>query len=205
VEQRKIIIGDIHGCSDQLRALLKHVSFTPNDKLYTVGDLVDRGPDSVGTVELLRRLGALCTLGNHEHKYLELRQRGRDIPYKFNDDTWRWLEQRPLYYYLTPTLVVLHAGCLPYLPIAKQKVQTLLYLRHVQIGQERFDWEELWTGPESIIYGHKNRPDHRVCTSQNGIVTYGLDTGCCYGGRLTAGIFYDDRPPEFASVPVYQR
>jgi len=64
---RRIFIGDIQGCRVELERLLERVRFDPaGDELHPVGDLVNRGPDSVGCLRLLRAAGAGGVLGNHD-------------------------------------------------------------------------------------------------------------------------------------------
>ncbi len=64
---RRIFIGDIQGCREELEQLLEALSFHPaDDALHPVGDLVNRGPDSAGVLRLLRKLGAKPVLGNHD-------------------------------------------------------------------------------------------------------------------------------------------
>lgn len=67
---RTLVIGDIHGCSDALRALLDVIQPDSGDTIITLGDYVDRGPDSAGVLEVLTELISVCTLvpllGNHE-------------------------------------------------------------------------------------------------------------------------------------------
>src|SRR5262245_2164924 len=67
---RTIAIGDIHGCSAALAALIDVVSPTPDDTLVTLGDYIDRGPDSRGVIDQLMALAGRCRLvplaGNHE-------------------------------------------------------------------------------------------------------------------------------------------
>src|SRR4051812_45480178 len=67
---RIIAIGDIHGCSAALAALVEAIRPTPEDTLVPLGDYIDRGPDSRGVVEMLIRLSQECILvpilGNHE-------------------------------------------------------------------------------------------------------------------------------------------
>lgn len=63
------LIGDIQGCAHPLKRLLDTIDFSPSrDHLYALGDLVNRGPDSLGTLQLLQSLGAsaTCVLGNHD-------------------------------------------------------------------------------------------------------------------------------------------
>lgn len=68
---RLIFVGDVHGCLDELKVLMKRVRFTAErDHLITTGDLISKGPDSAGTVEFVRKLGASCVRGNHEDRIL---------------------------------------------------------------------------------------------------------------------------------------
>lgn len=63
------VVGDIQGCRDALDRLLAEIGFSPSrDRLHVLGDLVNRGPDSIGTLERLRSFGdaATCLLGNHD-------------------------------------------------------------------------------------------------------------------------------------------
>jgi hypothetical protein len=72
--KRHIIIGDIHGCIDELKALIVKLDLNNNDELFFIGDLIDKGPDSVGVVkyvyELSKRNKIVLILGNHEEKFL---------------------------------------------------------------------------------------------------------------------------------------
>src|SRR3954468_22083686 len=70
---RTIIVGDVHGCRAELDALLDRVAFTTGDRLVFVGDLIARGPDSAGVLDIARRTGAVIVRGNHEEKILSWR------------------------------------------------------------------------------------------------------------------------------------
>src|SRR5580692_7866895 len=67
---RTLIVGDVHGCRAELEALLDVIRFTTGDQLVLVGDLLARGPDSLGVLDVVRRVGALFVRGNHEEKLL---------------------------------------------------------------------------------------------------------------------------------------
>lgn len=67
MSKRRVFVGDIQGCRAELERLLEAVGYDPaDDELHPVGDLVNRGPDSAGTLRLLRDLGAGGVLGNHD-------------------------------------------------------------------------------------------------------------------------------------------
>ena len=75
---RMIAIGDIHGCSDALSALIDAIDPQPDDTIVTLGDYIDRGPDSRGVVEQILALQERCEvvhlLGNHELMLLIAKQ-----------------------------------------------------------------------------------------------------------------------------------
>jgi serine/threonine protein phosphatase 1 len=70
---RTIVIGDLHGCFDEARALLDRLAVSENDRVIFAGDLVDRGPKPRECVELAMKWHAI--LGNHEEKHLQQRKR----------------------------------------------------------------------------------------------------------------------------------
>lgn len=84
---RDFVVGDVHGCVSALRALLKKVEFHPSrDRLFSVGDLVDRGPSSMEALELLRNPWFFAVRGNHEQMLIDhLRRPDVNKP---NDNRW---------------------------------------------------------------------------------------------------------------------
>jgi diadenosine tetraphosphatase ApaH/serine/threonine PP2A family protein phosphatase len=103
--------------------------------------------------------------------------------------------------------VVVHAGVKPGIPISAQSKDDLMYLRYTdsekrfislkriaKIGKEAAGahfWTEFWYGPESVVYGHNvhSMSDPLIEEVAPGVTCYGLDTGCCFGGKLTALIW----------------
>ncbi|OAG45198.1 hypothetical protein AYO21_00546 [Fonsecaea monophora] len=77
-KKRLVFVGDIHGCREELQALLKKAQFHPStDHLVSVGDIVSKGPDSLGVIDLLRRYNASCVRGNHDDRLLSVAQQLR--------------------------------------------------------------------------------------------------------------------------------
>lgn len=72
-DKRTIIIGDIHGCYTELLELLTKINFSPEDILISVGDIVDRGPDSEKVVDFFKSTpNAYVVFGNHERKICKI-------------------------------------------------------------------------------------------------------------------------------------
>src|SRR5687768_3399502 len=77
--KRTIVVGDVHGCREELEALLAKVGWQKGERLVLAGDLCAKGPDSQGVVQLARENRFLAVLGNHDAHVLRLRdiQSGR--------------------------------------------------------------------------------------------------------------------------------
>ena len=119
------LIGDVQGCNASLGALLEKIAFSPSrDTLYLLGDMVNRGPDSLGVLRRLMTLGdcARCVLGNHDLSLLVIASGGRipraqdtigDVLNAPDRETLlHWLRHQPLCRYEHGVLMV-HAGVLP--------------------------------------------------------------------------------------------
>ena len=85
-EGRDYICGDIHGCYDALMTRLNEVDFSQScDRLFALGDIIDRGPDSLMCLRLLKEDWFHCVLGNHEQMMMDviLTQKPSDFWYKW--------------------------------------------------------------------------------------------------------------------------
>jgi hypothetical protein len=202
---RTLVIGDVHGCSAELDALLEQFHPGPDDQIVFVGDLVAKGPDSKGVVERARTLGALGVRGNHDEKCLgwcqavcagqpaaerwaTLSPSHQAVCDALDGDDWAWLESLPFWLRLPEhDAIVVHAGLVPGRPLEAQEPQHMLHMRSIRPDgtvSSRVDagvpWGSRWPGPEEVIYGHdalRGLQRHPRAT--------GLDTGCVYGGALT--------------------
>lgn len=124
--ERCFAIGDVQGCLTPLQRLLDDVRFDPaRDHLILVGDLVNRGPDSLGVLRFVRGLGAAatCLLGNHDLHLLAAARNGhlnrKDtldgiLAADDRDALLRWLRHCPLCHWHAPSETLLvHAGLAP--------------------------------------------------------------------------------------------
>lgn len=232
-QKRRVFIGDIQGCREELEALLEAVSFDPTaDELHPVGDLVNRGPDSLGTLRLLQSLDAGGVLGNHDLHVLAA-SRGRREPSRRDtfqdileaedrDELLEWLAKRPFARGWRDILCV-HAGLDPTWPDPVESHlrdldpydpdERASFVTRVRYCAKDGRLPEADKPPpeapfqpwfvflplreretRTLVFGHwasrglVERPKLR-----------GLDTGCVWGGALTAWIAEEDR---LVSVPA---
>lgn len=221
----KVVIGDVHGCIEELDELLKKIEYKPEAiDLYFAGDLLDRGPDPIACVRRVRELKAHMIKGNHEDTNLRWRAHeekqkatGKPNPMhirptKFrqenealSDEDIAWMEHLPLKIDLGDNLWLLHGGCEPRYSLQDQLPNQIIRARYVNeygasvsLKKDKSQpdssvfWTTVWNGPESIIYGHNvnSLMDVRIDERPNGAKCIGIDTGCVFGGRLTA--YYAD-------------
>lgn len=185
------VVGDVHGCINELHALLDTLDPSEDDLFVFVGDLVRKGPDSEAVVDFVRSNANMRSIrGNNEEKLLR-GECSEGLP----ESQLAYLMDLPLCISWNGDLVV-HAGLDPRRPVEAQGVEALLTMRSIppENGYDGPFWFEGYEGPPRVFFGHTvlDKPfvsPHAV----------GLDTGCVYGGSLTA---YDYRADEFISVPA---
>lgn len=196
-------IGDIHGCLDQLRRLIRDIPADPaGDTMVFIGDYIDRGRESRGVVDYVLGLrGAyaklVCLCGNHESmllNYLEgveeelyLQNGGgatlRAYGISLSDSPRVRKEKIPaehmsffeslLPYYETDQYLFVHAGLRPGIPLARQSVQDMQWIRQAFIDSG-YDFGK------RVVFGHTHFSAPLVAENK-----IGIDTGAVYGGRLT--------------------
>lgn len=216
---RTVIIGDVHGCSDELEELLAKVGVSEGDRVVFVGDLVARGPDSRGVLALARKVSALVVRGNHEHKLIRHRA-SRDslsamhqrVAASLSPRDWADLDAMPFYADLPEHGVrVVHGGVDPSLPLERQDPEMLLTLRTFANGRPSDKhgdelWGKSYGGPTHVVFGHNAQPEPQLHPFATG-----LDTACVYGGRLTALVLREgekvppigERALSLVSVPAH--
>jgi|CXWL01.1.fsa_nt_gi hypothetical protein len=210
---RTLIVGDVHGCLDELRALLEKCGHCIGDSLIFVGDLVAKGPDSQGVVQLAREQGALSVLGNHDAHLLRFRSGEKMRPHHeavaktLSEADWRYLEGLPLWQTLPAfNIWVVHAGLEAGRALEAQARDNLLNMRSLDADGRptaRIDgltpWASVWPGPQRVLFGHD---------AVRGLQQYphalGLDSGCVYGRQLTALVLPENRVVSVDAKRVYQ-
>ncbi|MBI5838348.1 MAG: metallophosphoesterase [Candidatus Eisenbacteria bacterium] len=198
------MIGDVHACASELERLLEVLAPGDGDRVIFVGDLVDRGPDIRRAFELVRSVRGELVLGNHEDKLLRWRdgrpgEHGTTVrlaPHHkltveaLRPEDWVTMESaRPFVELPEHDTLVVHGGLRPGVPPSEQDPYDLCRLQCVgptgrrrKMGTEgAWFWAERCDYPGRVVYGHTVfREPHRVGR------TLGIDTGCCFGGCLTA-------------------
>lgn len=198
---RNLVIGDIHGCLQAFELLLQSMSVQPGDTLITLGDYIDRGPDSKGVLDRLLALrqsnNVIPLLGNHEIMMLEARhdpayqmfwcQVGGDTTLESYGDGdvagtledvpeahWAFLSGDCVRYYETSRHFFVHANADPELALADQSEQMLFWTR--------FENPPPHSSGKIMICGHTSQRTglpvnlgHAIC----------LDTRIYDGGWLT--------------------
>jgi bis(5'-nucleosyl)-tetraphosphatase (symmetrical) len=188
-------IGDIQGCFKSFRRLLDHISFDPHkDRLWLVGDLVNRGPESLATLRFIKALGSSVSavLGNHD---LFLLAAAKDIVTLRPKDTIQdildaadrselteWVRRQPLHHRQGDFLMV-HAGLIPQWTIdeaaklAKEVEQVLAGPDYVELLRELFhgptpQWDPALTGMERLVSITRVFTRLRTTTPDGEISTY---------------------------------
>jgi serine/threonine protein phosphatase 1 len=211
-EKLTYAIGDVHGRLDLLMDLLSQIITHANGrscKLVFLGDYIDRGPDSAGVVELVRRFqqrwpeGVLCLKGNHEAMLLEVVKEPAAIPWWLGNGgdatlasfgvshpgdlpagVLSWMAGLVTMYEDEHRYFV-HAGLHPGLSLSEQDDQTKLWIRDEFLSID-------YNFGKHVVHGHTpietGGPELRPYRTN-------LDTGAVFGGPLTAGVFTDERGP----------
>jgi hypothetical protein len=203
---RTIVVGDIHGCYDELIELLDKAALGSSDRVVSVGDLIVKGEKNREVLDLfIEDVRFKAVLGNHD-RALRRYWRGEGVSLKESQEKTRaelecdearyssYIQQLPLMIDLGSHLIV-HAGVRPGVALSGQTVEDLTELRTLgpdRTNREGVPWYELYDDEKMVLFGHWPAPAPR-----RGPRAIGLDTGCVYGYDLTAYII---ETGEFLSV-----
>jgi serine/threonine protein phosphatase 1 len=185
-----IIIGDIHGCSYEFSTLLDKIAPTSDDRLVLLGDLLNKGPDPIGVLETFESLNCVCLLGNHEFDHLQWMKGRPPKPESIQTrqmmppglyERYLQLANNMLLFFESLDLIAVHGALLNGVPLTDQPVE-------VMTGDANLpsDWKDRIVLDRPLVAGHKRySPNQCVPYIVEGKF-YGIDTGCVYGGCLTA-------------------
>ena len=192
MSERIFVIGDIHGCYDELMQLLEKMNVKEEDHIISVGDIVDRGPDSVKVYDFFRsRKNATVLMGNHERKHIAqtLSYAQEIVKLQFGeryDEFIEWIKKLP-YHIDTEHALVVHAAFEHDVELSKQREDVLAGStsgeRHLEKRYGEKYWTDFYDLGKPVIFGH-----HVVGTEVKkfGKNIYGIDTGACHGDFLSA-------------------
>src|SRR5579863_481399 len=230
------IIGDVHGCFDELRELMTTLGYSIDGdgrehrvvapegrKAIFLGDLVDRGPKIPEVLKLVMSMveagTALCVPGNHDMKLLQ-KLRGKDVkiahgladsiaqlevePSEFKSEVADFLDGLIGHYVLDDgNLVVAHAGMKEEMQGRGSGAIRSFALFGETTGETdefglpvRYNWAADYRGKASVVYGHTPIAEPQWLNR-----TVNIDTGCVFGGKLTA-LRYPEK--EFVSVSAHK-
>ena len=191
------IVGDVHGCFQALKLLLKKAGCDPHrHRLILLGDLINKGPDSFKLLSYVRKNKITALLGNHELKFIQAVQEGLKLSPAFQQlkqdmgqDLSAWLSYIKSWpvYIEEEDFIALHGGLVPGQNLSESKTEHLVNIRYwdkkaqdISPDPSHPAWHDLYKGSKLVVYAHWARQGLKI--KPNSI---GLDTGCVYGGKLT--------------------
>lgn len=204
-----IVYGDIHGCLEEFIALRNKLSISKDDFEISVGDLINKGPFSKETLDYVIENKISAVLGNNEEKFLkfsgwihrkkgrvELSEKQRDLFLSLRDKHREFLSSLP-YYIKVINLTILHGGLWRGARLSKLDrghMSMIAHTRYLDINGRFIDltqkdrrasfWSDVYDGSEGfVLYGHQVFKDPKIDR-----YSIGLDTGCVYGGHLSAAV-----------------
>lgn len=205
---RTLIVGDIHGCYDELMALVDEACA---DRVVSVGDMVDRGPASEAVWRFFAETeGAVAILGNHEQKCMRWHHEGlrpalsqRITRKQHGEQAWMqalgWFATLPRWLELDEVTVV-HGFWEPGRAVHEQHptVITGTLTGEKRVRRLARPWYELYDGPKPLVVGHAIYDGASPLIHDDRV--YGIDTGCVHGLKLTGLVV-----PTFEIVQVDAR
>jgi hypothetical protein len=206
-----LIVGDVHGCADELETLTRAAQAA---RVVLVGDLYTKGPDPVGVYRQICAGGFQAVLGNHDQRLLDVCEGGRAHDEHAQGvvaaldracDGWRaHLAQLPLTIDVAGWTVV-HAGLHPSGQIEQTTRAMALSMRQWPPGQRDAPrWHTVYAGERRVVFGHDAIGGLVRVERDGGPWVVGLDSGCVYGGQLSGYLVEQDRLLQVPAARVYQ-
>lgn len=203
---RTIFIGDVHGCIDELRAMVRKLAVAQDDRVICIGDLINKGPDSAAVLRYVYSAGFECIRGNHDQSYCDspAHPANRAIRSEISKHVHEWFISLPLYL-KEECFVAVHAGFPPNSKLSQVPARLLMNIRTWDGRGEHINrlgdppWYKLYTKKRKVIYGHWAAQGLNVRKT-----TIGLDSGCAYGKQLSAYVLETEEIVQVAAQRAYQ-
>ena len=211
---KKIVIySDIHGCFEEFLELRKLIGINKNDIEIVTGDFINKGPFSLKTLRYIKQNNILSVIGNNESKMIMIYEQYKKDGEKFldtikaheketflslHDSDIKYLKSLP-YFLKSNDLTVVHGGLFNHIkldkPLSKEDKKYIMYLRFLDkdynflpfndFENRYIFWSEIYDNHEGfIVYGHHPFKEPKIDR-----YSIGIDTGCVYGGKLSAVTF----------------
>lgn len=181
------VIGDVHGCFNELKSLISDViNVSKDDLLLFVGDLIRKGPESEKVVKYVMQNSNIKSVrGNNEEKLISdynidmsCYNRPYNGSFNFDQEVIEYISGLP-YVISVGSNIVLHGGIKTHKNIEDNTRYDILHSRSPD-GYDGDMWYESYDGSRTIFFGHTVHDD--ILKTQNSVA---LDTGCVYGGELS--------------------
>lgn len=207
---RLIVYGDLHGCFEEFLALREKIKPQKGDLEICVGDIINKGLYSKKLIKFIKNNNIKTVLGNHEEKFLKyknslkkntqtlnLNQKQKALFTELDSEDILFLSTLP-YYIKVQNITVLHGGLWRGARVDRLDrygFSKLVHTRYLDkngkfISLDQKDkrdtfWAEQYGGEQGfVVYGHQVFKSAKVLKN-----SVGLDTGCVYGNKLSAGVF----------------
>lgn len=204
----------MHGCLDELKKLRQQIVPKNGDIEVSLGDIINKGPYSKELIEYLSKNNIRAVLGNHEDKFLRYHQfeylKSKKNPVVLSNSQQKLYDSlEDIHFdYLTSMahffrfgkVTLLHAGLTNAMNIDELSKKEMALIMHIRWLDKKFSfvsieetkskgeyfWADVYDGSSGfIVYGHQ--PFREVKVNKNAL---GIDTGCAYGNKLTAAVFF---------------
>lgn len=205
---KTVFIGDTHGCIGETEKLINKIHINPRDRVIFLGDLINKGPDSAAVIRYVFKKGFESLVGNHDYDYLNHYNKNslyKVLKSQIGNKIHDWYTARP-FYIKTAEYIAIHAGLEP-----GKKPETTNHLTMINIrtwdgigkdlkNENNPPWYHFYTGDKKIFYGHWAKAGLNIREK-----TFGLDTGCVYGNKLSAYILEDQAVVQVKAKEQYCR
>jgi len=228
---RVIVYGDLHGCLEEFKLLREKLDLKEGDKEIVIGDILDRGLYSNKLLRYIRKHRIASVLGNHEYKYIRYKkyeylfeQIGKKNPIsltneqkkiyaELSDNDFTYLNSLPFFIKID-NLTLLHAGITNQINLQntkKREIEKILWIRTLDQNQKILSlndtnktaklWSEFYNGNQgTVVYGHNVFDEVKIND-----YSFGIDTGCVYGHKLTALLINDTKNPKQTYAIIQQK